>query len=220
MDGRWQLSDPTWASSDVDDAASAQHERHGSDDLAVITATELTAAAVDDYYYLPSAAELLPTHLPEDPLWQLLDRSQEPIIRENWDHLPKVKPSLWKAGLTPVAIPRGDGGGDQEAAVAMERAESAWELCEASAGGRDGWRSLLNLGQWVPWSGSSDVHCASLHRAGRREYPVVASAFSGTSGEWEVARFGLRAGAPTAVDLLPKVNMMNSVLKTRNSVFK
>ena len=93
----------------------------------------------------------------------------------------------------------------------MEQAESSWELCEASTGGRDGWRSLfdLNLEQWAPWSGHSGVHCTSLHRAGRRAYPTAASAFAGTSGEWEVIRFGLRDGAPTDVDLLPKVWAVN-----------
>ena len=82
----------------------------------------------------------------------------------------------------------------------MEQAESAWELCETSAGGHDGWRSLVfNFGQGAP------VHCTSVHRAGRRLYPPVASAFTGTSGEWEVVRFGLRVGAPKQIDLLPKV---------------
>ena len=80
LDGRWTLSDPTWASTDVDDESTAQHELHGSDDAPATTATDATV--VDDYYYLPSAAELLPTHLPEDSQWQLLDGSKPPIDRE------------------------------------------------------------------------------------------------------------------------------------------
>eukprot|EP01043_Picozoa_sp_COSAG02_P018970 COSAG02_NODE_900_length_16073_cov_87.296607_8_plen_651_part_00 len=99
-----------------------------------------------------------------------------------------------------MTIARGDSNGSPESVAAMEQAESAWELCEASAGGRDGWRGLFfSLGQWAP------VHCTRLHTAGRRLYPPVASAFTGTSGEWEVVRFGLRPGAPREIDLLPKV---------------
>ena len=122
------------------------------------------------------------------------------LCRVAGDNLPKVKPSFWKAGLSPLRITRGDAAGTPEAAAGMEQAESAWELCEAAAGGRDGWHNLFfNLGQSAP------VHCTSLHAAGRRLYPPVASAFTGTSGEWEVVRFGLRAGAPKDIDLLPKV---------------
>ena len=200
LDGRWQLSDPTWASTDVDDEGTAQHERHGSEDAAA-AATADESLEIDDYYYLPSAAELLPTHLPRDARWQLLDRSKTAVTRDEWDTFPKIKPVLWKAGLAPVAIPRGNAAGDAEAVAAMEAAESALELCEATAGGREGWRSLS---RWVPWS-SGQVHCTQLHQAGRRAFPSLPSAFDGTSGEWEVARFQLRKGASPAVDLLPKV---------------
>ena len=259
LDGRWTLSDPTWASAAIDDESIAQHERWDvSDEFAAAgtdAANMVANSVVDDYYYLPSAAELLPTHLPEDPQWQLLDRSKPPIDRDQCeliishlcdllstclfkqcraelhktqlnplhmstsglstvvvcpkvyrfapvagDNLPKVKPSFWKAGLSPLTISRDTDGTSEAAATAMEQAESAWELCEASAGGQDGWRSLMfNFGQGAP------VHCTSVHRAGRRLYPSVASAFTGTSGEWEVVRFGLRVGAPKQIDLLTKV---------------
>lgn len=96
--------------------------------------------------------------------------------------------------------------------MAMEEAESAWKLCEASAGGNDGWQWTL---QWAPWSSASDrLHCTELHRAGRRQYPAVASAFAGTSGEWEVVRFGLHPGAPKEVDLLPKVWAVSGAIST------
>lgn len=91
LEGRWMLSDPTWASADIDDESMAQHERWDrSDELKAGVAaprafgTEIT---VDDYYYLPSAAELLSTHLPEIPQWQLLDRSKPPIDREGCEFL-------------------------------------------------------------------------------------------------------------------------------------
>ena len=100
-----------------------------------------------------------------------------------------------------MAITHGDIAGSSESVAAIEQADSALELCEASAGGRDGWRDMFfNLGQWT-----APVHCTSLHAAGRRLYPAIASAFTGTSGEWEVVRFSLRPGAPKEIDLLPKV---------------
>ena len=86
LDGRWMLSDPTWASAAIDDESMAQHERW--DALNEFTAAgtaayELrTQSVVDDYYYLPSAAELLSSHFPDNPQWQLLDTSKPPIGRE------------------------------------------------------------------------------------------------------------------------------------------
>ena len=95
IDGRWMLSDPTWASAAIDDESIAQHERWDlSDELtAASTGADNVVAesVVDDYYYLPSAAELLPTHLPEDPQWQLLDSSKPPIDR---DHCESIHASL------------------------------------------------------------------------------------------------------------------------------
>jgi|EP01043_Picozoa_sp_COSAG02_P018969 transglutaminase/protease-like cytokinesis protein 3 len=88
LDGRWMLSDPTWASAAIDDESMTQHERwDGSDEVADDgqAADDMgsgTESVVDDYYYLPSAAELLPTHLPENPQWQLLDTYNPPIDRE------------------------------------------------------------------------------------------------------------------------------------------
>lgn len=88
---RWALSDPTWAVSSVDDESTTTHAQQpagGVLDTAAADDDELDGAGrteqvrrggeaeepslLDEYYYLPSAAELLATHLPREHSWCVL----------------------------------------------------------------------------------------------------------------------------------------------------
>ena len=215
---RWTLSDPTWGGSDIDDEATAQHSsaegQHTTSTNAtktVLVATGASATVVDEYYYMPSAAELLATHLPRESFWQLIstkltiaghaEAAEVALDREAWDNLPKVKPAFWKSGLLPMPVP----------ILARDGGERVWELCTAV--GRDGFYSWTAPSTWAAsfrrfataaaagTTGGGQQHCTELHGAGLRPFGIGQT----SSGEWEVLRFGLKPGARKDVDLLASI---------------
>jgi hypothetical protein len=84
VNGTWQLVDCHWAARRV-----------------VGKKLEITSDNVryelDEYYFMPAPAQLIFTHFPEDPSWQLLD----PILAsvEEFQNLVPVKPAFFKYGL-------------------------------------------------------------------------------------------------------------------------
>lgn len=51
---------------------------------------------LDEYYFMPAPSQLVFTHFPEDPDWQLLER---PIDLEEFESLVPLKPTFFKYGL-------------------------------------------------------------------------------------------------------------------------
>jgi transglutaminase-like putative cysteine protease len=75
--GRWLLLDCTWA-------AGVLNERGGYE------------AAFDPYFFDVPPSELILTHFPADPQWQLLD---PPLTQEAFEGLPYVKTPFFECGL-------------------------------------------------------------------------------------------------------------------------
>lgn len=80
IDGEWQMVDSHWASRYV---------------LADRNVPENLIYEYDDFYFLPEPQQLVLSHLPDDPAWQLL---QKPITIEYFDELPLVKSQFFKTG--------------------------------------------------------------------------------------------------------------------------
>jgi len=51
---------------------------------------------LDEYYFMPAPSQLIFTHFPDDPDWQLLER---PIDLEEFESLVPLKPMFFKYGL-------------------------------------------------------------------------------------------------------------------------
>jgi len=51
---------------------------------------------LDEYYFMPAPSQLVFTHFPDDPDWQLLER---PIDLEEFESLVPLKPTFFKYGL-------------------------------------------------------------------------------------------------------------------------
>jgi len=51
---------------------------------------------LDEYYFMPAPSQLVFTHFPDDPDWQLLER---PIDLEEFESLVPLKPMFFKYGL-------------------------------------------------------------------------------------------------------------------------
>lgn len=51
---------------------------------------------LDEYYFMPAPSQLIYTHFPDDPNWQLLERI---LTLEEFEDLVPVKPAFFKHGL-------------------------------------------------------------------------------------------------------------------------
>jgi len=51
---------------------------------------------LDEYYFMPAPSQLVFTHFPDDPDWQLLER---PIDLDEFESLVPLKPTFFKYGL-------------------------------------------------------------------------------------------------------------------------
>jgi hypothetical protein len=84
VNGTWQLVDCHWAARRV-----------------VGKKLEMTSENVryelDEYYFMPAPSQLIFTHFPEDPSWQLLDTILPTV--EDFQNLVPVKPAFFKYGL-------------------------------------------------------------------------------------------------------------------------
>jgi transglutaminase/protease-like cytokinesis protein 3 len=77
LDGQWQLVDPTWAAGAI---MNGQYVKN-----------------FKDYYFLVPAEQLIFTHFPADPKWQLL---AEPLTEKAFNDQPRVSPQLFCMGIT------------------------------------------------------------------------------------------------------------------------
>ena len=81
VEGAWRLVDCHWAARRlVGKQVTAENVRY----------------ELDEYYFMPDPHQLIFTHFPDDPNWQLLDR---PIALADFEHLVPVKSAFFKYGL-------------------------------------------------------------------------------------------------------------------------
>lgn len=81
VNGTWQLIDCNWAARRI----------VGKD-----TSTENVHYELDEYYFLPAPQQLIFTHFPDDPIWQLI---KKPISLEEFERLALIKSTFFKFGL-------------------------------------------------------------------------------------------------------------------------
>ncbi|XP_062611451.1 uncharacterized protein LOC134273277 isoform X2 [Saccostrea cucullata] len=79
--GTWCLVDAHWAARRIIGKPTSQEEFHYQ---------------LDEYFFLPDPHQLIYTHFPDDPQWQLLER---PITLEEFENMPHMKPQFFKYGL-------------------------------------------------------------------------------------------------------------------------
>ncbi|XP_046335302.2 uncharacterized protein LOC124117442 [Haliotis rufescens] len=79
--GTWCLIDAHWAARRIIGKQAASEEFHYQ---------------LDEYFFLPDPHQLIYTHFPDDPKWQLLER---PINLEEFENMPHMKPQFFKYGL-------------------------------------------------------------------------------------------------------------------------
>lgn len=79
--GTWCLVDAHWAARRIIGKQSTSEEFHYQ---------------LDDYFFLPDPHQLIYTHFPDDPKWQLLDRQ---VTLEEFENMPHMKPQFFKYGL-------------------------------------------------------------------------------------------------------------------------
>jgi len=102
VNGTWQLIDCNWAARRL---------------VGKETAAESIRYELDEYYFLPLPQQLIYTHLPQDPLWQLIRR---PITREQFEELVNIKSTFFKFGLQLVS--------HKEAVIADAKEEVAIQI--------------------------------------------------------------------------------------------
>jgi transglutaminase superfamily protein len=81
VDGHWQLVDATWGSGAVRDKEFVKH--------------------FDEYYFLVPPDQLVFSHLPKDPKWQML---LEPVTEKEFKDQPTVQSALFQMGVTTTAV--------------------------------------------------------------------------------------------------------------------
>ncbi|XP_013408285.1 uncharacterized protein LOC106172195 isoform X2 [Lingula anatina] len=80
IDGHWRLVDCHWAARRMIGKKGAENVRYG----------------LDEYYFMIDQRQLIYTHFPDDPNWQLLERQ---YTLEEFENLPPVKSLFFKYGL-------------------------------------------------------------------------------------------------------------------------
>src|SRR5207247_2330933 len=76
LDVEWELLDATWGAGDLNDKVFAKRFK--------------------EFYYLPPAEQLLCSHLPEEPKWQLVP---SPITKEEFESWSRPSPDLFAFGV-------------------------------------------------------------------------------------------------------------------------
>ncbi|KAK3603019.1 hypothetical protein CHS0354_037766 [Potamilus streckersoni] len=79
--GTWCLIDAHWAARRIIGKQATTEEFHYQ---------------LDEYFFLPDTHQLIYTHFPDDPKWQLLER---PVTLEEFENMPHMKPQFFKFGL-------------------------------------------------------------------------------------------------------------------------
>lgn len=88
VNGTWQLVDCHWAARRL---VGQKTQQSTSDNVRY---------ELDEYYFMPAPSQLVFTHFPEDPKWQLLERQ---VTLEEFEKLVPVKPAFFKYGLQLVS---------------------------------------------------------------------------------------------------------------------
>jgi hypothetical protein len=79
--GQWQLVDATWGAGHVQDKRFVKR--------------------FNEYYFFPAPDQLLFTHLPNEPKWQLV---KTPLSAEEFQRCPRVDRSLFELGVSVEAV--------------------------------------------------------------------------------------------------------------------
>ena len=79
--GTWCLIDAHWAARRIIGKQATSEEFHYQ---------------LDEYFFLPPPEQLIYTHFPDDPKWQLLER---PVTLPEFEKMPHMKPQFFKYGL-------------------------------------------------------------------------------------------------------------------------
>lgn len=79
--GTWCLIDAHWAARRIIGKQATTEEFHYQ---------------LDEYFFLTEPAQLIFTHFPDDPKWQLLERQ---VTLEEFENMPHMKPQFFKYGL-------------------------------------------------------------------------------------------------------------------------
>jgi hypothetical protein len=81
LEGEWRLLDVTWAAGHIN--------------------SERFVKKFGEHYFLTPPAQMVLTHLPSDPRWQLLSR---PLTLAQFEALPRVHAELFSMGVSPDAV--------------------------------------------------------------------------------------------------------------------
>ncbi|ESN89888.1 hypothetical protein HELRODRAFT_104535 [Helobdella robusta] len=81
VNGTWQLVDCHWA------ARRLVGDKNSADSIRF---------ELDEYYFMPAPSQLIFSHFPDDPSWQLLSRQ---LTQAEFEHLVPCKPAFFKYGL-------------------------------------------------------------------------------------------------------------------------
>lgn len=95
INGEWRLLDVFWATSYDND-----HERYDKitmDEKGNIShVTNAKSHMIDEYYFLTDPEELIYTHLPDDPAWQLLEK---PLTQTEYERMPYLRERFFELEL-------------------------------------------------------------------------------------------------------------------------
>ncbi|UEC43069.1 MAG: hypothetical protein METHAR1v1_1060021 [Methanothrix sp.] len=108
IDGEWRLVDSTWGAGYLDPRAGFVEK-------------------FEEFYFLTPPEDLVWTHLPEDPRWQLLE---EPLSREEFEGLPYPKAAFFNNDILILEPMEGTIGSDGEAAVHLSAPEEVGFIAE------------------------------------------------------------------------------------------
>lgn len=108
IDGEWRLVDSTWGAGYLDPRAGFVEK-------------------FEEFYFLTPPEDLVWTHLPQDPRWQLLD---PPISVEEFEGLPYPKAAFFNNDILILDPVEGTIGSDGEAAVLLSAPEEVGFIAE------------------------------------------------------------------------------------------
>lgn len=149
IDGRWRLLDVTWSAGDLRDGK--------------------TVKEFDEYYFLPSHKELIFTHFPNDPTWQLLSRA---VTLKEFESIPDVDSGLFRLGITP----------EQVRTEVQKRTFKGFPRCYGKL--RKTKIIEAPLGRYLKAGESYTFRIAS------KDFPVIAATYLGTGHATEAQRKG------------------------------
>jgi len=113
--GGWYLLDSTWGSGSINEEQRFVRE-------------------FNDYYFLVPPEQLIYTHFPEDPFWQLLS---PPISRSEFASLPRVWPRFFQNGIGLISHTEGTIQVSQDVAIALSAPEDVLLIADLMQDGEE-----------------------------------------------------------------------------------